>query len=87
MDKINGQKLWRSPAAVRVVYSDASSTWYGGYLVEHGYHVAHGHGMSRKRGKVPLGENWLQLIRVLRAVSGLLKGGGAELNGLRIIRM
>ena len=46
VDKINGQKLWRSPAAVRVVYSDASSTGYGGYLVEHGNHVAHGVRMS-----------------------------------------
>ena len=26
----------------RIVYSDASSSGYGGYVVEHGHHFAHG---------------------------------------------
>ncbi len=39
MEIFNGQPLWRSPSAVRLVYSDASDT---GYVVEHGMHVAHG---------------------------------------------
>ena len=30
------QPIWHSPSAVRVVYSDASDTGYGGYVVEHG---------------------------------------------------
>ena len=38
----NGQNIWHSPAAVRVVYSDASHSGYGGYMVEHGCQVAHG---------------------------------------------
>jgi len=38
----NGQKIWPKPSAVRVVYSDASSTGYGGYVVEHGNLVANG---------------------------------------------
>lgn len=33
---------WHSPFAVHVVYSDASETGYGGYMVEHGCHTAHG---------------------------------------------
>ena len=33
---LNGQNLWPDPSAVRVVYSDASDTGYGGYCVEHG---------------------------------------------------
>ncbi len=42
MEIFNRQPLWRASSAVRLVYSDASDTWYGGYLVEHGTHVAHG---------------------------------------------
>ena len=37
----NGQSTWPNPSAVRVVYSD-SSTSYGGYCVEHGSHIANG---------------------------------------------
>lgn len=36
----NSQPIWHSPSAVRVVYSDASDTGYGGYVVEHGPCVA-----------------------------------------------
>ena len=32
--KINGQPIWHSPSAVWIVYSDASNTGYGGYMVE-----------------------------------------------------
>ena len=39
----NGQHIWPRPSAVRVVYSDASSIGYGGYVVEHGNLVANGH--------------------------------------------
>ena len=42
LEFLNGQNIWRSPSAVRVVYSDASDTGFAGYLVEHGMHVAHG---------------------------------------------
>ena len=76
VDKINGQKLWRSPAAVRIVYSDASSTGYGGYLVEHGNHVAHGQWNEQEKGKSSTWRELTAVDRVLRAVSGLRKGGG-----------
>ena len=42
VDCFNGQSIWRSPSAVRVVYSDASSTGFGSYIVEHGSHIVHG---------------------------------------------
>ena len=38
----NGQTIWVKPSATRIVYSDASDSGYGGYVVEHGPHVAHG---------------------------------------------
>ena len=36
----DSQPIWR---CVRVVYSDASDTGFGGYTVEHAGEVAHGH--------------------------------------------
>jgi len=53
MDKKFGQ----SPSsAVRVVYFDASSTGYGGYVVEHGNLVANG--PQKIARKAQHGENW-----------------------------
>ena len=46
IDHYNGQAIWRSQSALTVVYSDASDTGFGGYLVEHGNHVAHGQWME-----------------------------------------
>ena len=40
LDSVNGQGLWHSPSAIRVVYADAGSTGYGGFTVEHGCHIA-----------------------------------------------
>ena len=40
--KFNGQRIWPKPSAVRVAYSDASSTGYDGYIVEHGHLIANG---------------------------------------------
>ena len=36
----NGQDLRPKLSAIRVVYSDASNTGYGGYTVEHGGQIA-----------------------------------------------
>ena len=33
--EFSSQNLWLSSSAVRVAYSDASNTGYGGYMVEH----------------------------------------------------
>ena len=42
MERFNGQDIWHSPSALRVVDTDASDTGYGGYTVEHGCYIAHG---------------------------------------------
>ena len=42
IDYINGQSISFSAGATRVVFSDASSTGYGGYTVELGPEFAHG---------------------------------------------
>ena len=38
----NAQHIWVGPVPVRIVYTYASDTGYGGYTVEHGLHVAQG---------------------------------------------
>ena len=42
MEQYNAQPTWYSPSAVRMVYSDASDTGFGGYVVEYGECVTHG---------------------------------------------
>ena len=42
IDFFNGQPIWFSVGTTRVVFSDASSTGYGGYSVELGPELAHG---------------------------------------------
>ena len=38
---LNAHPMWFSPGTTRVAFSDASSTGYGGYVVELGSDVAH----------------------------------------------
>lgn len=42
LEYFNGQPLWQSPSAMRIVYSDASDSGFGGYVVEHGPIISHG---------------------------------------------
>ena len=70
----NGQPIWCKPSAVAVVYSDASDIGYGGYIVYHGYHVAHGNWTHEEAAK---SSTWRELVavgRVLEAIALLLKG-------------
>ena len=41
VDFLNGKPIWFSSGATWIVYSDASTTGYGGYMVELGNDVAH----------------------------------------------
>ena len=43
LQEYDSQPLWCQPGAVRIVYSDASDTGFGGYIVEHGRYVVHSH--------------------------------------------
>ena len=40
LDHLNGCRIWFKSSAVRVAYSDASDTGYGGHIVEIGPQVA-----------------------------------------------
>ena len=73
----NGRHIWPKPSAVRVVYSDASSTGYGGYMVEHGNLVANGLWSPNETG---LSSTW----RELRAVKMVLESFQSKLKRERI---
>ena len=76
IEKFNGQNMWPGPSAVRVVYSDASSTGYGGYCIEHGYQVAAGQWLPEETLR---NSTW----RELRAVRVKLKDFGPKLKNCK----
>lgn len=69
----NGQGIWHSPAAIRVVYTDASHTGYGGYTVEHGCHIAHGVWLPEERTESSTWRELRAVRQVLEALIGKLQ--------------
>ena len=76
IEKFNGQCIWPRPSAVRVVYSDASSTGYGGYVVEHDNLVANGQWSTDEASQ---SSTW----RELRAVKLVLESFQSKLENER----
>ena len=64
----NAQPIWLSPSAVRIVYSDASDTGYGGYTVEHDLHVAQGSWLPDEAAQ---SSTWRELVAVLRVLDSI----------------
>ena len=75
--KFNGQRIWLKPSAVRVVYSDASGTGYGGYIVEHGHLIANG---MWSKDEAKASSTWCEL----RAVRMVLESFQAKLMNERV---
>lgn len=73
----NGQSIWPSPSAVRVVYSDASSTGYGGYYMEHGSYIANGQWTEQEAQQ---SSTWHEL----RAVRQVLESFAKQLRNQRV---
>ena len=69
--------MWPGPSAVRVVYSDTSSTGYGGYCIEHGDQVADGQWLPEEA-------LWNSTWRKLKAVRLVLKDFGPKLKNCRV---
>ena len=69
----NSQPIWHSPSAVRVVYSDASDTGFGGYVVEHGAQVAYGQWTKHEAQQSSTWRELSAVLRVLMAVATKLK--------------
>lgn len=75
LEEYNAQRIWHSPSAVRVVYSDASDTGYGGFVVEHGACILHGQWTVDEAGK---SSTWRELVavhRILCSVASRLANG------------
>ena len=68
VSEYNCQPIWQSPSAVRVVYSDASDTGYGGYVVEHGPCVAYGQWTDHEAQQ---SSTWRELSAVLRVLASV----------------
>ena len=69
IESFNGQSIWKSASAVRLVYADASSTGYGGYVLEHGHHIAHGQWTLNEMVKSSTWRELTAVVRILRAVA------------------
>jgi len=80
--ELNGQDLWPKPSTVRVVFSDASDTGFGGYTVEHGGLIANG---QWSREEAQQSSTWRELrdVRLVLVQSYKMKG----LGGLLITKM
>ena len=64
----NSQNIWHSPSAVRLVYSDASDTGYGGYTVELGSHISQGQWLPHESA---CSSTWQELKAVHRVLESL----------------
>ena len=69
IERVNGQNIWPSPSAIRVVYTDASDTGYAGYTVEHGCHIAHGQWLPQEASQ---SSTWRELRAVRRVLESLV---------------
>ena len=68
LENFNGQNIWHSPSAVRLVYSDVSDTDYGGCTVEHICHIAHGQWLPHESTR---SSTWRELKAVHRVLESL----------------
>ena len=59
--QFNGQNIWPKPSALRLVYSDASFTGFGGYAVEHCSLVANGQWSAEEAAQ---SSTWRELCAV-----------------------
>ena len=75
--KFNSQHIWPKPSAVRVVYSDASSTGFGAYIVEHDNLIANGQWLAEETKS---SSTWCEL----RAVKLVLESFQSKLSNERI---
>ena len=72
IEEFNAQYIKRNPSVVRVVYSDASGTGFGGYMVEHGPQITHGQWTTWEAEQ---SSTW----RELKAVSTVLESFASQL--------
>ena len=69
----NAHPFWRAPSAVRVVYSDASDTGFGGYMVEHGPSTAFGQWSPEEATQSSTWRELTAVYRVLHSMAAKLR--------------
>ena len=70
----NGQPIWFEASATQIAYSDASSSGYGGYVVEIGPNISHGYWSPQE---AIMSSTW----RELKAVFTVLQSFAQRLQG------
>ena len=73
LESYNGQSIWHSPSAVRLVYSDASNSGYGGYIIQYGPQIAHGQWSPEEATQSSTWRELCGVQRVLESIAGSLK--------------
>ena len=69
LGEYNSQPIWHTPSAVRVVYTDASDTGYGGYVVEHADCISYGQWTCLEAGHSSTWRELSAVWLVLQAVA------------------
>ena len=75
LENYNAQPIWHSPSAVRVVYSDASDTGYGGFVMEHGACISHGQWTVEEASRSSTWRELAAVQQVLLSVASKLANG------------
>ena len=78
VDSLNGKAMWFGSSAVRVAYSDASDTGYGGYIVELGPNVA----AQGTWNEIEVSQS--SAMRELIAVRNVLQSFSSKISGLTV---
>ena len=73
ISEYNAHPFWRAPSAVRVVYSDASDTGFGGYMVEHGPCTAYGQWSPEEAIQSSTWRELSAVYRVLHSMAAKLR--------------
>ena len=73
LESHNGQSIWHSPSSFWLVYSDASNSGYGGYIIEHGPKIAHGQWSPGEATQSLMWRELCRVQRVLESIAGILK--------------
>lgn len=85
IDCLSGKPIWFNPGATRIVYSDASESGYGGYMVELGPEIAHG---QWSEAEALLSSTWRELKGVYLVLLSFAENWqGVESSGLLITKV
>ena len=73
LEEFNGQDIWHSPYSISFVYSDASNTGYGGYMIEHGFHIEQGQWLIQEASRCSTWQELQAVHKVLESLTNKLQ--------------